>query len=52
MRTLFFTLPLPSGGDTDVASQLSCVDVDTVLSTLIKALDQAGSDEESSMDES
>jgi hypothetical protein len=39
------------GGDTGVASQLSSVDIETVLCTLIKALDQAGSDADISMEE-
>ena len=39
------------GGDTDVASQLSSVDIETVLCTLIKALDQAGNDADNSMEE-
>ena len=51
MMYMYILLTICRGGDTGVASQLSSVDIDTVLCTLIKALDQVSNDVDNSMEE-
>ena len=51
VHDMYMLLTICRGGDTGVASQLSSVDIDTVLCTLMKALDQTSNDADNSMEE-